>query len=343
MPWFWLTEYFTTRYYLLLYLIIRRFRYCIAAVGNLGEEAYASPQECSNVRVRFHSRATGSVTTSTGVGVGGVAVTGFLLDGGEKTINDVTFVDPSKERSRRKTGVYAAIVQHDVQSFNWRMNRTCPGIPIARDNLGRPMNAGWKATSSGQFDVASCPSVGAEAPSSIRRRCGADGTWQEPQGACPAAISAYDNVAPGSQQYLLDEMPLMRMAYTTLDICAWRCLHNVEACRAYLYTKETQSCVLYGAEIASDFLPANNWTGLHRIKTIAVADTRPLSTVAPSTAESEVWCSLSAGLKQGTGSAVDPFSIADTLPDGLSHDGELGSFFECVTRHCFCCYRLCCH
>lgn len=101
MPWFWLTEYFT-RYYLLLYLIIRRFRYCIAAVGNLGKEAYTSPQECSNVRVRFHSRATGSVTTSTGVGVGGVAVTGFLLDGGEKTINDVTLSTLAKNGAAGK-------------------------------------------------------------------------------------------------------------------------------------------------------------------------------------------------------------------------------------------------
>jgi len=218
LPWFWLTEYFT-RYYLLLYLIIRRFRYCIAAVGNLGKEAYTSPQECSNVRVRFHSRATGSVTTSTGVGVGGVAVTGFLLDGGEKTINDVTFVDPSKERSRRKTGVYAAIVQHDVQSFNWRMNRTCPGIPIARDNLGRPMNAGWKATSSAQFDVASCPSVGAEAPSSIRRRCGADSTWQEPQGACPLPSRPTTMLPPARSS----------TSSTRCRYCGWRTQPSISA------------------------------------------------------------------------------------------------------------------
>lgn len=301
-------------------------RYCIAAVGILSDGAYTSPQECTNVRVRFHSRVTGSVLIDSGAGVSGISVTGILLNGGEEILNSVPFSNADINVRRRRE----ALKGSDTKVLNWRMNRTCPVQPIARDNLGRPLNIGWPATGSSRIAVVQCPAVGIQTGSTIRRRCAADGTWQQPDGACPAAGSAFSLAAVGPGQDLLAEEALEKLAYTTHDMCAWRCLHNLEACRGYLFTEETQSCVLYGATTVAAFVAAVNSTGLHLLKLSVVSETRPLSTIAPVTAGPETWCTLQAGVQAGSGSQSAPLSIPDALPEGLSHDNLLGAVFKYV-------------
>lgn len=296
-------------------------QYCLRAVGTIGDDAYASPQVCTNHRVRFQSTVSGRILTESGVGVRGVSVSGHLLEAQEDADGSIAFAEVINRRRRRRRMVI-------TESFDWRLDRNCPAQAVARDENGRPLIESWNETASTLSQTLNCPVYGLQLAATVSRRCGADGRWGEPVGACESALRGFTEVV--GYESLVPSDLLTRISPSTLDACAWECLWLSEDCRGLQFVVETQTCILIrGTKLASlpEVEEGGEATQLYSLDAEVVTETRPLSAAPSDAVGPAVWCT-GEDAPDGDGSPENPFALGARVDGGLAHDDQLGAFFE---------------